>query len=71
MAIWPGYRRSFCPARPQILAGVFVAPNLICIMGTGFKRIQPEMNLGMDLSKEYEMAERLARRSWHDDQNCG
>lgn len=43
------------------LPGVFTSLNLVCIMYAGFKRIQPEMDLGIDLSKEYEMAERLAR----------
>jgi tetratricopeptide (TPR) repeat protein len=43
------------------LPGVFTALNLICIMYVGFKQIQPEMDLGIDLSQEYEMAERMAR----------
>ncbi len=48
------------------LPGVFTALNLICIMYTGFKLIQPEMDLGIDLSREYEMAERLAREEDED-----
>jgi hypothetical protein len=30
-------------------------------MYIGFKQIQPEIDLTIDLSQEYEMAERLAR----------
>jgi hypothetical protein len=30
-------------------------------MYAGFKRIEPGMDLGIDLAQEYEMAERLAR----------
>jgi hypothetical protein len=30
-------------------------------MYAGFKQIQPEMDLGIDLSKEYETAEKLVR----------
>jgi len=38
---------------------VFSALQLICIMYAGFKRIEPGMAIGVDLSEEWGMAERL------------
>jgi tetratricopeptide (TPR) repeat protein len=37
----------------------FSALELLCIMYAGFKRIEPGMDIGVDLSEEWEMAERL------------
>lgn len=39
----------------------FSALELVCIMYAGFKRIEPGMDIGLDLSEEWGMAERLAR----------
>jgi hypothetical protein len=36
------------------------ALQLICIMYAGFKRIEPGMDIGVDLGEEWGMAERLA-----------
>ncbi len=41
------------------LPGAFTALQLVCIMYAGFKQFEPGMDLGIDLSEEYEMAERL------------
>ena len=38
---------------------VFSALQLICIMYAGFKRIEPGMDIGVDLGEEWGMAERL------------
>ena len=38
----------------------FSALQLICIMYAGFKRIEPGMDIGVDLGEEWGMAERLA-----------
>jgi hypothetical protein len=38
---------------------VFSALELLCIMYAGFKRIEPGMDIGVDLGEEWEMAERL------------
>ena len=32
-----------------------------CIMYAGFKRIEPGIDIGVDLGEEWEMAERLGR----------
>ena len=37
----------------------FSALELVCIMYAGFKRIEPEMDIGVDLGEEWGMAERL------------
>ena len=37
----------------------FSALQLICIMYAGFKRIEPGMDIGVDLGEEWGMAERL------------
>jgi len=37
----------------------FSALELLCIMYAGFKRIEPGIDLGVDLGEEWEMAERL------------
>ena len=38
----------------------FSALQLICIRYAGFKRIEPGMEIGVDLGEEWGMAERLA-----------
>jgi tetratricopeptide (TPR) repeat protein len=40
---------------------VFSALQLICIMYAGFKRIEPGMDIGVDLGEEWGMAERLEK----------
>jgi hypothetical protein len=40
---------------------VFSALQLICIMYAGFKRIEPGMDIGVDLGEEWGMAERLTQ----------
>jgi len=37
----------------------FSALQLICIMYVGFKRIEPGMDIGVELGEEWEMAEKL------------
>jgi hypothetical protein len=37
----------------------FSALELVCIMYAGFKRIEPGMDIGVDLGEEWGMAERL------------
>ena len=39
----------------------FSALQLICIMYAGFKRIEPGMDIGVDLGEEWGMAEKLGR----------
>jgi hypothetical protein len=39
----------------------FSALQLICIMYAGFKRIEPGMDIGVDLGEEWGMAERVGR----------
>ena len=39
----------------------FSALQLICIMYAGFKKIEPGMDIGVDLGEEWGMAERLGR----------
>ncbi|MDD2755343.1 MAG: tetratricopeptide repeat protein [Methanothrix sp.] len=39
---------------------VFSALELVCIMYAGFKRVEPGMDIGVDLGEEWGMAERLA-----------
>lgn len=36
-----------------------LALQLVCIMYAGFKRIEPGMDIGVDLGEEWEMAVRL------------
>lgn len=43
-----------------LLPGEFTGLELVCIMYAGFQRFQPGMNMGIDLSQEYELAEKLA-----------
>ena len=38
---------------------VFSALQLICIMYAGFKRIEPGMDIGVDLGEEWGMAEKV------------
>ena len=40
----------------------FSALELLCIMYAGFKRIEPGIDIGVDLGEEWEMAERLGRK---------
>jgi hypothetical protein len=44
----------------------FSALELVCIMYAGFKRIEPETDIGVDLGEEYAMAERLGREVGRD-----
>jgi hypothetical protein len=37
----------------------FFALQLICIMYAGFKRIEPGMDIGVDLGEEWRMVERM------------
>jgi hypothetical protein len=39
---------------------VLSALELLCIMYAGFKRIEPGMDIGVELGEEWGMAERLA-----------
>jgi hypothetical protein len=39
----------------------FSALELLCIMYAGFKRIEPGIDIGVDLGEEWEMAKRLGR----------
>ena len=41
----------------------FSALQLICIMYAGFKRIDPGMDIGVELGEEWGMAERLCCRN--------
>lgn len=40
----------------------FSALELLCIMYAGFKRIEPGIDIGVDLGEEWEMAERLGKK---------
>jgi tetratricopeptide (TPR) repeat protein len=42
------------------LPGEFTGLELVCIMYAGFHQIEPGMNVGVDFSQEYELAEKLA-----------
>ena len=44
-----------------LLGRIFSALELLCIMYAGFKRIEPGIDIGVDLGEEWEMAERLER----------
>lgn len=41
------------------LKGDFTALHLVCIMYAGFKEIAPDMDVGIDFSEEYAMAQKL------------
>jgi tetratricopeptide (TPR) repeat protein len=43
------------------LAGVFTGLQLVSYMYVGFKRIAPQMDVGIDLSEEYEMAMQIIK----------
>ncbi len=43
---------------------VFSALELLCIMYAGFKRIEPGMDIGVELCEEWGMAERLMGDQW-------
>lgn len=43
-----------------LLPGEFSGLELVSIMYVGFRQFEPGMNLGIDLSQEYELAEKLA-----------
>jgi len=55
--------RHQCPGDGYILRSLpgrmFSALELVCIMYAGFKRIEPGMNIGVDLGEVWGMAERL------------
>jgi len=40
---------------------VFSALELVCIMYAGFKRIEPGMDIGVELGEEWGMAERVGK----------
>ncbi len=44
-----------------LLGRIFSALELLCIMYAGFKRIEPGIDIGVDLGEEWEMAKRLGR----------
>jgi hypothetical protein len=49
----------------QALPGrTFSALQLICIMYAGFKRIEPGMDIGVELGEEWGMAEKVERDQW-------
>ncbi len=50
---------AFAPAGPR--ARVFSALHLLCIMCAGFMRIDPRVDIGVELSEGFEIAERLAQ----------
>jgi hypothetical protein len=43
---------------------VFSALELVCIMYEGFKRIEPGMDIEVDLSEEWGMAKRLEKEPY-------
>lgn len=43
----------------QSMKGEFTALGLLCYMYVGFKIIKPDVDIGFDLSKEFEMAEKM------------
>ena len=45
------------------MEGSFSGLQLVCYQYVGFKRIAPDMDIGFDLSKEYEAALRLSERA--------
>jgi len=50
------------PARKyhlRSLPGTFSGLQLVCLMYVGFKQIEPEMDIGFDLSKEFEAAKSM------------
>ena len=56
--------RQRASARPashtHVCAGVRArALELVCIMYAGFERIEPGMDIGVDLGEEYGMAEKM------------
>ena len=44
-----------------LLGRVFSALEMGCIKYAGFKRIEPGIDIGVDLGEEWEMAERLGQ----------
>jgi hypothetical protein len=45
------------------MEGSFSGLQLVCYQFVGFKRIAPQLDIGFDLSKEYEAALRISERS--------
>ena len=45
----------------QSLDGKFSGLHLVCIEYVGFKQLDPSLDIGFDLSREYEMATSLFR----------
>lgn len=43
----------------QSMKGEFTALGLLCYMYVGFRIIKPDVDIGFDLSKEFEMAEKM------------
>jgi len=48
--------------RLRSLPGQFSGLHLVCLMYVGFKRIEPGMNVGFDLAREYEAARGMLGR---------
>jgi hypothetical protein len=44
------------------MEGTFSGLQLVCYQFVGFKRIAPQLDIGFDLSKEYEAALRISER---------
>lgn len=53
---WPGHQRLGLEVHAQNSAGQFSGMHLVSIMYAAFKRIAPDVDGGIDLSKEYETA---------------
>ncbi|HUS76525.1 MAG TPA: hypothetical protein VMY43_11030 [Methanothrix sp.] len=55
---------STTPRRARVLRALpgrtFSALELVCIMYAGFKRIEPGMDIGVELGEEWGMVEKLA-----------
>ena len=41
------------------LAGEFTGLHLVCLEYVAFRQVAPEMDIGFDLAREYEMAQAL------------
>lgn len=45
------------------MPGAFSGLHLMCYMFVGFKAIAPDQDIGFDLSREYELATQMFKRS--------
>ena len=48
--------------RLKSMPGEFSGLNLLCLMYVGFQRIEPGMDIGFDLRREYEAARGMVAR---------